>query len=90
MQELGFGRMEHLILLKGEPIVDLPPRIIVDRRLTGPNQHRPEVNLVDFLLKEQVIMLFEEFDRIGSAIIAELEVRDGLPYGMTLEQRASA
>jgi len=87
MQKIGFGRMKHLILVKGEPIVDLPPRVYRDRRLTGANMHRPEAELDDFLLKEQVITLFEEFDRIGSGVIAVLEVRDGLPYGMTMEER---
>lgn len=88
MQEVAFGRLMHLILVKGEPLPDLPPRIYQDRRLTGPNQCRPEAELGDFLLKEQVVALFEELDRIGSAVIAVLEVRDGLPYGMTLEQKS--
>lgn len=87
MQELAFGRMKHLILVRGEPVVDLPPRVYRDHRLTGPNQQRTETHLADFLLKDQVIVMLEEFDRIGSGVIAVLEVRDGLPYAMTLEER---
>ncbi len=90
MQKIGFGRIKYLVIVDGEPLLDPPPRTYQDRRLTGPNQRRREVGLDDFVLKEQVLILFDELHRIGNGVIARLEVRDGLPYGVTLEESVRA
>jgi len=86
MQKIAYGRFKQLVIVNGQPLTDPPPRMYRDQRLTGHNNHRRETQLPDFILKEQVVTLFEEFDRIGNGVIARLEVRDGLPYGMTLEE----
>jgi len=86
MQRIGYGRFKHLVIVRGDPLVNPPPRLYRDQRLTGPNQGRRESDLGDFILKERVVRLFEEFDRIGNGTVPRLEVRDGLPYGMTLEE----
>jgi len=90
MQKISFGRIKHLVIVKGQPLTDPPPRIFRDRRLTGSNTRRREENLPDFVLKDRVNQLFKEFDRIGNGVISRLEVRDGLPYGVTLEEPARA
>lgn len=86
MQRIGYGRLKHLVIVGGEPLVNPRPRLYRDRRLTGPNAGRRESHLADFILKESVVRLFEEFDRIGNGTVARLEVRDGLPYGVTSEE----
>lgn len=86
MQDLGFGRYKHLVIVNGDPLLNPAPRRYQDRRLTGPNRRCQEVHLADFALKEQVVHLFEEFDAIRNGVIAVLEVREGLPYNMTLEK----
>jgi hypothetical protein len=86
MQRIGYGRLKHLVIVGGDPLVNPRPRLYRDQRLTGPNAGRRESHLADFILKESVVRLFEEFDRIGNGTVARLEVRDGLPYGMTLEE----
>ena len=86
MQKIGYGRFKYLVIVGGDPQVDPPPRLYRDQRLMGPNLGRRESGLADFILKERVVRLFEEFDRIGNGTVARLEVRDGLPYGMTLEE----
>lgn len=86
MQKIGYGRLKHLVIVGGEPLVNPRPRLYRDQRLTGPNAGRRESHLPDFILKESVVRLFEEFDRIGSGTVACLEVRDGLPYGVTSEE----
>jgi hypothetical protein len=90
MQRIGFGRIKRLAIVNGEPLVNPPPRIYRAHRLTGPNQRRRETELEDFGLKQRVVDLFEELDRLGSGVIAVLEVRDGLPYEMALEEGVQA
>jgi len=90
MQEIGFGRIKQLVIGNGQPLKRPPPRMYRDHRLTGGNCRRREAQILDFILKDQVVHLFEEFDRIGNGVISSLEVRDGLPYGMTLEEPARA
>ena len=86
MQQLGFGRITHLVIANGEPLCNPPPRLYRHRRLTGSNEYRSEIELDDFILKQQVVNLLAELDRSGSGVIAILEVRDGLPYGLALEE----
>lgn len=77
MQRLNFGRIT-LIVAGSEPVIDPLPRVYCRRRLRGPNRARQEDGLEDFILKGQVLNLFEELDRIGNGIVT-IEVRDGLP-----------
>ena len=85
MQQLGFGRIKHLVIANGEPVLNPPPRILRHRRFTGPNNSRREAKLENFALKRQVVNLLNELDAIGSGVITALDVRDGLPYGMSME-----
>lgn len=86
MQKIGFGKLTRLVIVKGEPVIEPPPRRYRYHRLTGPNHERREQVLKDFLLKQQLVKLFVSFDRLENGVISVLQVRDGLPYGMTLEE----
>jgi len=86
MQKVGYGKIEHLLIVKGEPVVHPPPRLYRHHRLTGPNQERREQSLPDFLLKQQILRLFASLDRIQDGIVATLQIRDGLPYDMLMEE----
>ena len=85
MQQLAYGRIEHLAVVNGEPVVVPPPRAYKEHRLTGPNLQGRQPDRADFILKPQVVDLFEACDRIGNGTVAVLEVRDGLPYKFSLE-----
>lgn len=86
MQRLGFGRVEGVAILRGEPSPVPVPRLYRIQRLTGLNDDRVEAKLEDFQLKDQVQRLFGAFDRIGSGMVQAIEVRDGLPYSLTMEE----
>lgn len=90
MQRIGFGEIQCLVVAGREPLLNPLPRLYRNHRLTGPNHRRRETELGDFVLKQRVIDLFEELDRLGDGVIAVLEVRDGLPYEMILEERPRA
>ena len=84
MQQLNFGQIRNLQLQRGEPI--LGPRLttVEDVKLDGQKGPRPEHNLSDFILKDQHLELFKEFDRLGSGNLDELTVRHGLPVRLLI------
>ena len=90
MQELDFGRIEALAVRAGQPVLDPPPRIVREHKFGGENGPRGERRLGDFTLKEQVLELFDEFDRLGEGVIDVLTVKHGLPFNMHVNLVAGA
>lgn len=88
MQQLNFGRIEHLEICKGEPVFDPPPRIVKDIKIGGENSARPELEMEDFLLKAPVIEFFEHLGRLGDVRVALIEIRYGHPFRLLIEQPA--
>jgi hypothetical protein len=86
MQRLNFGRIEGLVIRNGEPVLTPPPRVLQEIKFGGENGPRPEACASDFLLKIQVIELFQQFDRVGNATIEVLEIKHGLPFRMNVMQ----
>jgi hypothetical protein len=85
MQDLNFGRIEHLTIVDGEPVFDPPPTVTEDLKFGGEHGPRPESNIGDFALKVQVVELFFQFDRLGTAGIDVIVVKHGLPFSMSRE-----
>jgi len=88
MQEIDFGRIEGLLVCGGEPVFEPPPRLVHTVRMRARNRARPEAELVDFTLKEEVAQLFGHLTGIGNGIIRRIEVRHGLPQSMEIERQA--
>jgi hypothetical protein len=86
MQRLNFGRLENLRIEDGEPIVDAAVRIVQEIKIGGANGPRPELQQSDFVLRAEAIELFDHLDQLGSARIALLQVRAGLPCRIVIEQ----
>lgn len=82
MQKLGFGTIENLVVLDGEPVFNPPPQFIRNVKFGGENGPRPEASLDDFALKERVQDLLNQFESLRNATIRRLEVRYGLPFRM--------
>ena len=88
LQEINFGRLEHLQVRDGEPVFDPPPRILREVVLGKTNVPNPAKKMEDFYLKEHLIELFGLFDRKRSCTIDSLVVQDGLPVRMTVLEAA--
>lgn len=88
MQEVNFGRIHQLQVRDGEPAFTPMTRVERQIKFGGENQPRPEAALDDFELKRNVVELFESFERLGNGIIKQLEIKAGLPFGMTVEEQA--
>jgi hypothetical protein len=88
MQDVNFGRIEKLYVRDGEPVLDLAPvvrREIVFGKNNTPNSARDKD---DFALKDQLIGLFDLFDRERSVTVESLAVQSGLPVRMTVADLA--
>ena len=86
MQRLNFGRVEGLVVQKGEPVLDPPPRLIREVKFCAENGPRPEVEKEDFVLKAHVRDLFDHMEAMGDGVIGCIEVKHGLPFRMILEE----
>jgi len=87
MQSLTFGAIETLELRDSDPVLERAPRLIrtikIGARATDPP---PKAMKHDFVLKAQVIELFEHFDRIRNGTVT-VRVQHGLPTQITVERQ---
>jgi len=86
MQQLNFGRIEDLVVRRGEPVHHPPPRMVREVKFCAENGPRPEAAKQDFTLKAQVRALFAQMNAVGDGVIARIEVKRGLPFRMTVEE----
>lgn len=90
MSQLNFGHIRNLEILQGEPVLGPTVVTVEDVKLDGQRVTRTEVNLTDFALKEQHLILFQEMDRVGSGHLEELTIRHGLPCRFLLARQGVA
>lgn len=85
MQELNFGRIENLHFAGGDPILlDPPPLVVFDYKLGSVNAPRPERERDRFVLKSQILELFEILERFGEGVVELIDVKHGLPFRLTI------
>jgi hypothetical protein len=84
MQEVNFGRIEGLRVRDAEPLLEPVPRVLRDIVFGKVNSPNPARGREDFALKEQLIELFDLFDRERSVTVESLVVQNGLPVRMTV------
>ena len=88
MQEVNFGRIEGLDVRDGEPVLEHTPNVLRDIVFGKVNTPNPARGRDDFALKEQLIELFDLFDRERSVTVESLVVQNGLPVRMTVADSA--
>ena len=87
MQQLRYGTVEGLVIRDCDPVFDPPPRFVRDVKFGANTSSRVEPAEADFRLKDQVRELFEHFDELGNGTIRSLQVANGLPLLMKLEDQ---
>jgi hypothetical protein len=80
LQRVNFGRVEHLEVRGGEPVLDPMPRVVREFKFGGENTPRPETRLADLPLKDQHVDLLELLDEIGDGVIPLLTCKHGTPF----------
>ncbi len=86
MQRINYGRIEGLLVRRGEPVLDPPPRVVREVKFGGDNGPRPEAGNRDFTLKAQVHELFDHLNAMGDGVVQSIEIQRGLPFRMTVEE----
>lgn len=87
MQQLQFGRYELIRIERGELVLDPWPTTVRDVKFCA-KASQPDSAAEDFLLKHQVVELFEYVRTVDAGEIRCLEVRHGLPFSMEIEHRS--
>jgi hypothetical protein len=88
MQKTNFGRIEGLTIRGGEPVFSPPPRVVKDVKLgAADNDARPELQVSDFALKREHVELFQNLRLVGDGTVESIEIKSGLPFRITMEQR---
>ena len=82
LQAINFGEIQGIRVRKADPLFDDASVVIIDAKLDeGP---RPELQLSDFVLKEEVVRLMAHLDSLKNGAIQAIEVRAGVPRGIVL------
>ncbi len=85
MQRLNFGRIEGLVVRRGEPVFDPAPKVIQNVKIGGEDGSRPEAISENFLLKKQVIELLLALADLGEGTVLTIDVKHGLPFSLEVE-----
>jgi hypothetical protein len=78
-QVINYGYIERLEVKNSEPIFNLETLVCVEIKLDLDDCARPEVDLTDFVLPDEVSRLMARLDQIQNGVIDKLEVRAGIP-----------
>ena len=88
LQRINFGRIEHLPVVQGQPVLGSMGKAVSTVKLKGENGPRPETDSTDFLLKQEIVELCSQLDRIGTGHIDLIEVKHGLPFLLEIDRRS--
>jgi hypothetical protein len=84
-QSINYGQIEDLEVRSGEPAFSPVPRVLIDVRLTGDEAPRPEHELGDFALREEITRLMDRLGELGDGSVTSIEIRAGIPRRMIIE-----
>ena len=86
IEELGFGRIEQLLIRDGEPCYKRAPRIVQEIKLSSEHEWPVDRSSADLTLKKEFESLFEQLIRLRDGIV-DIEVRHSAPFRLVLERR---
>lgn len=85
MQRIRFGRIDNLVVEDGEPVLQPLPHVVREVKFGNRRSSSADVTSDDFLLKTQIVQFFEQLDELQTGTIRTLEVQDGLPFRMSMD-----
>lgn len=88
IRQTQFGCISNIKLSAGQPVVDGNTSVSIEFKLSGIEPTKEVLSEQDYLNRPQVRTLFERFRTLGNGTIECLDVRDGLPFKMTIKRKA--
>lgn len=89
MQRVRFGRIEHLIVRDGDPVIEPgTTRVVRSIRFEGESDPHPALDRHDTVLKAGVVNLLQRLEEIGNGMVTVLRFGDGLPGSMEIDDDA--
>lgn len=85
MRQIGFGRIENLLVQRGQPVFEPGPRVFREIKLEHGTADIHRAASGDYLLKEQVLSLLRRLEALGNGRIESIIITHGLPLRMTVE-----
>ena len=82
MIEHQFGRLEHVPIQGGQPVLDGGVKVVRVARLGGERGGTTVPDTSEFELKQEVRGLFDELARLQNGTVVRLEFRHGLPFSV--------
>ncbi|MEZ6193260.1 MAG: hypothetical protein R3C45_18460 [Phycisphaerales bacterium] len=85
MSEIGFGRIEQLIVQAGQPVFSPPPRVVREFKLELEDAEAGGIaTATDYALKAQVRCLLRRLTQLGHGRVESIAVAHGLPTRMSI------
>lgn len=86
-QSIDYGQIIRLGMRDGEPVFDSPPTVLVDVKLDAAEGDRPELDLPEFALRDEVRRLFAQLGQLRDGTVERIECRSGIPRRIIIERR---
>src|SRR5262249_31065859 len=86
-QRVNFGEVQRIHVRNAVPVMDDEPVILISVKLDRDNDRRPECDLDDFALRQEVLTLIAELQRFSEWHIATVEIREGIPRRLVFESK---
>lgn len=78
-QTTNWGVIQSFEIRDSEPVLSPPPVVLVDVKLDSDEESRTELDLTDFVLRDEICRLLDRFDQLKNVRIERIEVRAGIP-----------
>ncbi|MBF0437134.1 MAG: hypothetical protein HQL77_17450 [Magnetococcales bacterium] len=90
MMEIQFGRIEGLVVTNGDPIIQKGSIVVREVKFGASDSNNTTAPDRDFSLKSQVIEMFEYLQRMRTGMVDVLEIKNGLPFRMSVRETIGA
>lgn len=80
LQRIRYGSIPRLAVRGGQPVMN--PELAWRRtvKVLGENSPHPSLHAADFALRKEVVEFFRSLAALGDAEIADVQIRNGLPF----------
>ncbi len=86
-QSIDYGQILNLEVREREPQFSPAPTVLLDIKLDAARVGRPESELLDFALCDEVCRLLDRIDELQTGQVQRIEVRAGIPRRVLIEAK---